>query len=706
MRSEMRRDLSETGLRLAAQVALYVSTCDRDRHVPPSEGDVGRNKEPSPLARIEVPLERGRTRRLVARRTSRPDEASEFDAAALLEGIPESGRFRVALYLLEACRTAFRLENDATYAANMRLLISELFASRKPLVPCATLGERLVLLTTKIPTDLGPASRAISIGPSAVRRIPFAPSTEECDEASAEANAYVMAPASLAEPDSTIILVGESGLAVRQVARRRPLSTIFQYLGRNRVDRRAEARFILEWLSARHAGEFISAKLAHEIGALAAERSASRAAPRTGALDIRVCAATPSGVFFGGRLADRHDMVRALEIQGPGFETRVGSDELFRLSRSSDGNIDFLAFAATADRSPRPGQFVVTPCFASGAKGTPAPAIAATTGRTAREQILHALPSQSPAALIERIAAPALIDLARNPPAPLSESRDIAVIGTRPADISASLVVPFGRERDVLVALAGALSVDTALRRCELVFVLDRVGARREAELALSFLWAAYGLASRLIVLPDAVGRLDFLAAGISAAATDSILVLGDGMVPDRIGWSEALLDGLHADDRIAVCGGRILNPDGSMWSAGLSLADRPDASLCVTSDGAGLPAADVPFAQPSLGVSLRFCALRRAAWSAAADERRSYLTEAWTDLDFCARLRRAGWAIGHAPLATALRVDRTRRPTGLGSENESRIDGYCFARWMTHETPLRNFVEATEAPSSLSAAA
>src|SRR5262249_35969688 len=143
----MRRDLSENGLRLSAHVALQAWTAERDSDVP-SPGGTAMAAEPAPLARLEIPLDRGRTRRFVAMRTRRPEMVGEFDAVSVLEGLSETGRLRVALYLLEACRAAFRLESDATYAANMRLLVSELFVDRKPLVRCATLGDRLVLFRT------------------------------------------------------------------------------------------------------------------------------------------------------------------------------------------------------------------------------------------------------------------------------------------------------------------------------------------------------------------------------------------------------------------------------------------------------------------------------------------------------------------------------------------------------------------------------
>jgi hypothetical protein len=694
----MRRDLSENGLRLSAHVALQAWTAERDRDAPSPIRDAA--SQSAPLARLEIPLDRGRIRRFVATRGLRPDEMGEFDVVSVLEGLTESGKLRVALYLLETCRMAFRLESEAVYAANMRLLVSELFASRKPLLPCATLGDRLILFRTKMPSDLGAVSRAIAIGAASVQRVPFTPSIAEADKAGAETNAYLMLPHALAEPEATIILVGDGGIAIRQIGRRRALPTIFEYLGHDRADRRAEAGFILECLSARDADKFVSAELAREISTLADERSARRAAPRTAALDIRVCAAAPSGVFFGGRLTDRHGLVRSLEVCGPGFEAQVAVEELFRLGRTADGHIDFVAFAPCPTQPPRPGRFVITPRFSSSAMASPAPAIAAATERAARDQILRALPRQAPTALIERIAAPALFRLDGHSPPGLPDAWDIVEIGIAPAQVGASLIVPFGRERDVLMTLAGTIAADAALRDSEVIFVLDQVSARRGAELALSYLWTAYGLASRLVVLPHEVGRLDLFTAGIAAATGDSILMLGEGLVPNRLGWSEALLDELGADDRVAVCGGRILNPDGSIWSAGLSLDDRPDASLCVKSEGAGMPEKEALAAPSAVGASLGFCALRRAAWTAVARERRPYLTEVWSDLDLCAQLRRAGWTIGHAPMATALRIDRTRRPTGLGSENESRIDAYSFARWMAQEAPVR------QETSSLSAAA
>jgi cellulose synthase/poly-beta-1,6-N-acetylglucosamine synthase-like glycosyltransferase len=81
------------------------------------------------------------------------------------------------------------------------------------------------------------------------------------------------------------------------------------------------------------------------------------------------------------------------------------------------------------------------------------------------------------------------------------------------------------------------------------------------------------------------------------------------------------------------------------------------------------------------VAVSLAMCALRRDALNEVGGLSSAYLTEAWNDADFCARLRRANWDVAYAHQATAMCVAEPLGPTGLGTDNAARIDAWRFVR-------------------------
>jgi cellulose synthase/poly-beta-1,6-N-acetylglucosamine synthase-like glycosyltransferase len=190
------------------------------------------------------------------------------------------------------------------------------------------------------------------------------------------------------------------------------------------------------------------------------------------------------------------------------------------------------------------------------------------------------------------------------------------------------------------------------------------------------------------VLIPPSDHRAEILEGGISEARGDTILLLDEGVLPERPGWAQALIEGLKADPRIGLCGGRLLNADGSIRSTGLALVDSEDGGIALEAEFSGFPR-EFPAAaaaQRKVAVSLAMCALRRDARNEVGGLSSGYLTEAWNDADFCARLRRANWDVAYAHQATAMSIAEPRRPTGLGTDNAARIDAWSFVQYWSRK--------------------
>jgi hypothetical protein len=248
--------------------------------------------------------------------------------------------------------------------------------------------------------------------------------------------------------------------------------------------------------------------------------------------------------------------------------------------------------------------------------------------------------------------------------------------------VRATVILPLGRRRALLLARAGAFCNDPSLAEFEFLHVLDRPAARAGAERARAARGANFGLASRLVCLPAGDEPVDPFAAAASVAESDTLVFLGEGVVTDRPGALAAFAGALNGKRDAGLCGGRILNADGSIRCAGLDLLANEDGSLALEAAFAGFPRdfpqASVP--RPVFAVSCQAFAMRRSALAAVGGFSPSYMTAAWRDADFCTRVIDAGLHIAYEPRATAIDFS-TVRASGLGRDVAARSDAWCFAR-------------------------
>lgn len=707
------RDPIFTSHRLTPQVVLLAWDQEPADTTRPSRVEIGGKVVAAPVARLETLTDNGKvrhmlvigwplhepisglrlldgdaTRRPFGEATTNGAPAAEFEVATLFERLPDSSRVRVVMFLIETCRTIFRLDGDAAFAATMRELVEHVFASQGVIRSCASIKDDLVLLETRVPYDLGSLTSAIVIAQASLRRVPFPPHVDVKDSVRSGASAYLVSHAVAAGTEATVVLIGKAGIAARCWSVPRVAApSIIEFLARSSGDRTGTADYVFECLSNLAPTDETAAALAHEVRAVA---SGARApSPKNVAVDMRCCVATPAGLFLAGRLFDRSGIVRAIEFRGTRFESQIAIEDLecIREDAGMRGAMDFVALAKSTEGPPATGLYHMSLRLASGSVVGRSVIAAAASGIEARAEILRSLPRNVAHKLIERVIGPAVLGVSARRSRRPARRREIIDFGTAPTTPRASLIMPLGRDRAALVAKAGGFFLDPTLRDVELIFVLDRAAARAGAERALASLWSAFGLPSKLVLIPSSDHRMEAMANGISVSQSDTILLLDDGVIPERPGWAESLVDGLQAHAKVGLCGGRLLSGDGSIRSAGFALIDNEE-SIGLEAEFSGFPR-EFPAAaigQRRIGVSLAICALRRAALDEVDGFTPDYLTEAWNDADFCARLRQASWDVGYAHDATAICFAESHHPTGLGSDNAARVDAWCFVqRWATN---------------------
>lgn len=663
-----------------------------------------------PIARVTLPVEGGGRRTLIAFRpqagklgAADNDDGSirilhrdgsvlaaidgerggagdgEFDPFHLLDRLEGTGKVRLARFLLEPVRTVFRLDADPFYVVNMRHLIDALSPAPGPLVPCASVGSDLILCEAGVPQAIAPLQTAVTVGPRRIARAPFQPLPDDSRPGRRGFTpAWLMLRADAVAADRTVVIFGKGGFAIRQPARRgaSPPSLLERRPGAPGPTPAAR-RYVLDCLGHVAEHDAACAALAREIAAFASPGSGSPSAPPV-SLTVTSCVATGAGLFLAGKLSDRHGLVRGIAVRGAGFDADLPLDQLACLSgdaRRSDG-LGFVALAAMAGRAPRPNHFQCLLRLHSGAvvEGCTAPAL--DHGAAARAAILAALPATAVnASVIDRIVGPALEGVAAGAP---DRPADVTSFGAPCANPAASLIVPFGRERALLLARAGALYA--AASAFELIHVLDRPAARAGAEHSLAGLWKTFGLPGRLVCLSPAGDPATSMAQAASLARAERLVFLSEWAIPASGEALRPLLDVFDEIPEVGLSGARVLGADGSIRGAGLELAMDAAGMLSLDSPDRGLPG-DFPAARNSrnvFAVADAALAIRRDLFDAVDGFAGGYATADWRAADLAGRVRAAGAQVRYVPSAIVTDFADRAAPRNAVA---LRADGWRFAR-------------------------
>jgi hypothetical protein len=680
--------------RLAGDVLLLVWNGDET----PARGlraALGGTLIPPPASHTAIPLGRGRVRNLLAVRVG-ADQASagplavcdasgqtiaeadsrtynrsrpqDLDPAGLLVGLEGAARVRAVRFLADVCGSIFQLGTHADFIANCRQLLGEI--SRRPgdLVPRCKVLDRHVLFTGVVKPAIGERLTAIIVGTSGVRRAMHAPVLlrEVPARQGLATFAVLLDKASLG---STLVLLGENGLACRQIVDALPAVSALDWLLGAARDAAPLRRYLLDCLAKLAGEDAHAASLLRELQVLSPERGrvVNRETPVSAGADLML--ATGAGLFTSGWLRDPHGVVDALEIQQADRTHPVPLDRLLRFphreadlrrtAAPSDIYSGFAVFIPAADRKDASCRLALR--LRSGEK------IAIAEGPTflAPESAVSALIAAIPAEAVAPDAAAACIEPALNAlrGQRLCGEPTIVEIGTLPTEPTASVIVPLAETADLLRCRVGVFATDPTMKDVEVIHVLARAQQCAGGEHLLRALHAAYGVPTRLVIVDDAAGGAA-LNAAVRTARAPMLAVLGAEVLPEHGGWLQDLIKFMDAHPRCGVAGPRLMREDCSLASAGLDLAIDAEGRWDATPLLRGFPC-DFPAAAAAARVgalALGCVVMRRSVFEMVGGFAEDYLDPLRQAADLGARASAHGFEVWRTatPALFDFAADRT----------------------------------------------
>jgi len=662
----------------------------------------------APLARLRIPTRWQAERCLVAFR--RPADASDqgqfeltddddrvlactaipasawgggFDVGALVSGLGVDGRVRIARFLLDVCRSSFRLSADPLFAAGVEALLAEIVPAPGQLRPVVRLPGGAVGCATAVPAALGRIVTAVVITATRVADLPVPPVMDIAAARRGQSPCAVIVSNALAR-QGIVVLIGDGGLVCRRLAPAGQVAEPLDWL--EAKPRRAERDLVARYLAARSgAGDTRAAALAREIALFAPEAGVALTDP-SGPLGAEIDIAVEDGtghVFLSGWLRDPLELIEGLDIVDDSAGSRPVEafhriprpDRAARLKLQAPHDIRALQGFIARVAAPAAG----IECdlrLRSGGRIRIRPRGRSWIAATARDAVLASVPADvvTPAMLAEAIAPAAVALQAQH----LSARRaaEVLTFGSALRSPEISLIIPLYRNLSFLPFQVAAFAIDPAMTATEVVYVLDSPEQRAEVEIQLRHLAATYGLAIRLVVMSGNFGYAAANNAGVAAALGRIVVLMNSDVVPEGTGWLGPLVARLVQPEAGAV-GARLLFDDGSLQHAGLYFAADDRGEWRNRHYFKGFPrdflAAASARAVPA--VTGACVALRREVYEAEGGFDESYVIGDYEDSDLCLRLRRRGLSVIYEPDSTLMHFERQSVPLhaahaqGLASE-------------------------------------
>ncbi|MFN3462218.1 MAG: glycosyltransferase family 2 protein, partial [Oceanibaculum sp.] len=372
------------------------------------------------------------------------------------------------------------------------------------------------------------------------------------------------------------------------------------------------------------------------------------------------------GIFIRGWLRDPHQLVTGAELQIGGSEPqpldatwlRFPRPDIDRLYKARAAAFGFVAHLA--DLPEAKGQAVLRLHLGSGGSIDLTARFTAGHPSELRDAVLGGVPPERlTTEAIARIVAPAAVPLHRQhlarrlPP-------EIVQLGDPVPDPRFSVIVPLYRNLDYLRFQLGAFATDPAMRRAELIFVLDSPEQRADLVHFLSGLNQLYGLPMSIAVMSENFGYAAANNAGAALARGDILIMLNSDVVPEAPGWMRRLAAPLRRREVVAT-GARLLFDDQSLQHAGMRFARDAGGHWLNLHYHKGAPRDFAPALKARKVPAVTGAALlvRRDAFLAVGGFTEDYIIGDYEDSDLCLKLRRAGGEIRYCPDAVLYHFER-----------------------------------------------
>lgn len=617
--------------------------------------------------------------------------AALLESATLLACLSDAGRVRVVRFLLQTCRTAFGLSEDEIYVDNIRRLVDELSLRPSPMEPLCLLDKRFVLAAGSLPAPVGANPVALTICAEAVRQSPVQPTIDRSGAAQNKRQT-VMVPLhrSVLLEGASVVVLGTTGVAIRTVkAPSRALDAAVSWLVMQKRLPVTARDYVLRCLTQLGQNDTRARDAVREVLVIG---QASGGDPKGGVkslVDIDCAISLSETLFLSGAINDPHGIVRSIDVVIGSWSVRIDRDSVhtFGVSRTDRKTgaarsvTGFVVLAGGQGPAPLFGAARISLTLASGATMdlTQVPLLLAAA--EARDAILAAVPA---AAMTESLLSETLmpaIDLVQDATdASADQPVDSIEFGVQSGGSAVSLIMPIGSDLGLIktwsAALGGGLLCDTGF---ELIVVAPSEDALTGVERVLSALHRQFGIASRLVPAPIQTSARGALAAGVVSSTRETILFLDNGCLPTTGEALEPVIAAVTRPRSGCLVGGALLDPAGSILHAGFT--PPRENTLGCPHEGFPAPQLDSLPVQPVFACSASFMAVARSDFDAIGGFSPAFLTQDWTDADFClkAREKDCDVRVEHRSRVTCY---ATGKPAGDADPRlASRLDAHRFSR-------------------------
>lgn len=269
--------------------------------------------------------------------------------------------------------------------------------------------------------------------------------------------------------------------------------------------------------------------------------------------------------------------------------------------------------------------------------------------------------------------------------APLPRTTLFRVAWKLAAEPRVAIVIPFRDQTTITRECLAAIKADTAYRNYEVILV-DNWSTTREAKNLCAEAARAKHVRICRVEEPFNFSRLNNLACAESDA--DYFMFMNNDVVVRQKDWLRIMVDEALADPRVGAVGAMLLYPNGAVQHGGVTLGI---ASGVADHAYVGQPAETAGFqgralcAQELSAVTGALMLCRASAFREAGGFDEQELAVAYSDVDFCLKLRQLGYRVVWTPAVVAEHHESLSRGDDMAAANKDRFiyeEQAMFHRW------------------------
>lgn len=615
----------------------------------------------SPIPTIEL-IEPDRTVVATCAQVAVPwGHADDLDVCALVTGLAGQERARLARFLIEVCSFLFRVSADPTLVAHIRTMLLEITSGAGQLTPRCALTGTHVLCEAIVPAALGQRLSAVWLAAGGVHRLALPIRRLDVDHQRPDMLGLgVVLECLPADARGEIVVFGDGGLVRRKLVGIPPrLPDASAWLTQLSENQPRHRHYLLDSLARLGASDDRAKSLLRELLLLTPRTRSSSPGHGCLAATANVIVGCKNGVFVSGSLRDPHGLVETLVLESDDQARVIAMNDLVffdapQTAKAASEN-GFSFFLSERDGWARsinaPVRLSVG--LRSGARVPFAEDLAVTTPEQARDAILSSMPpGRISNSVVFDCIEPALDSVFRewtSLPAPGFDAIDV---GALPGHPSATVILPFIADPDIVRCRAGLFSLDATMADVEVLYVAESAEQCRVARQMLGNLQPAYGSASRIIVPQRTLPNGALLNGALRSARGPFVAFLGADVLPEAPAWLLKLLCFLKGQPQHGIVGGHILNEDHSLVAAGLYIGADAEGRWALRPRLSGFPrdypAASIPTRAAALPADC--LVISRALLEKVGGLADDYLLSDSAGVDLCLRVRSQGREVCRLP--------------------------------------------------------